>query len=272
MDGTTLCKLCPHACRLKEGRAGFCHARTAKNGHAVPIGYGMLSALALDPIEKKPLRRFMPGSSILSAGGFGCNMRCCYCQNSAISQAEPAEGIFMPPEALVRHALALTGNIGVAYTYNEPGINFEYVRDCARLVRSAGLKNVMVTNGFLNEAPFLELLRYMDALNIDLKCFSEEGYRSLRGGLAPVKRNIAHAVSRAHVEITMLIVPGLSDDGAEMGRAAAWLKSLSPEIPLHITRYFPRYHATAGATPIATLEKLAGIAQSHLRHVYIGNC
>lgn len=240
-----------------------------------PIAYGAYSALALDPIEKKPFRRFYPGSSILSIGGYGCNMRCWFCQNSGISQSGPPPNAQRTsPALLVRQARELipAGNIGIAFTYNEPGVTFEFVRDTAECAREAGLKNAMVTNGYLNEGPWRELLARLDGLNIDLKCFSEEKYRELGGGLREVQRSIALAVERAHVEITTLVVPGFSDDPRDMDAQAKWIASLSPEIPLHISRYYPRYHAAMPPTDVDLIYRLANIARGHLEYVYEGNC
>lgn len=272
----TQCGLCFHRCSLDEGRTGLCRARASRGGRIVPLGYGRLSSLALDPIEKKPLRRFHPGSLILSAGSFGCNLRCPFCQNAEISMA----GAEFPtreytPEALAQLALALKprGNIGVAYTYNEPLVGYEYVRDCAALAREAGLLNVLVTNGTIEDAPWRQLLPLIDAVNIDLKGFSEDWYRSLGGDLETVKRSIATAAQFCHVEVTTLIVPGGIDSEGEMRALSSWLASVSPDIPLHVSRFFPRHLMTdRPPTPVETVYRLAEAARERLNFVYTGNC
>ena len=273
----TECALCPHRCRLEEGETGFCRARSCRGGKICDDNYGRVTSLALDPIEKKPLRRFYPGGYILSAGSYGCNLRCPFCQNHTISMAgaADADAVYVPPEELVRKARELIprGNIGIAYTYNEPLVGFEYVRDCAREASGSGLKNVVVTNGYVCEAPLRELLPYIDAMNIDLKSFSDGFYRKIAGGLADVRRTITLAASACHVEVTALIVPGENDSPGEMRRLAEWLASLRPDIPLHVTRFFPRYRLTdREPTPVETVRSLARIARESLKFVYEGNC
>lgn len=270
------CELCFHHCALAEGQTGLCRARANRDGRIVPLNYGRLTSLALDPIEKKPLRRFHPGSLILSAGSFGCNLRCPFCQNAEISMAGtefPTRDC--PPEALTQLALQLRprGNIGVAYTYNEPLVGYEYVRDCAALVHGAGMVNVLVTNGTVEEAPWRELLPLIDAVNIDLKGFTEGWYRSLGGDLETVKRSIALAAGSCHVEVTTLIVPGGNDGEDEMRALSSWLASVSPDIPLHVSRFFPRHRMTdRPPTPVDRVCRLADIARERLRYVYTGNC
>lgn len=270
------CGLCFHNCRLDEGQTGLCRARGCRDGRIVPLGYGRLSSLALDPIEKKPLRRFRPGSLILSASGFGCNLRCPFCQNAEISTAgEDFPTRSCPPQELVDLALGLRprGNIGLAFTYNEPLVAWEYVRDCAALAREAGLVNVLVTNGTIEPGPWLELLPLIDAVNIDLKGFTEAWYRRLGGDLGTVKRSIELAAGRCHVEVTTLIVPGCNDGEDEMRALSAWLASVSPELPLHISRFFPRHlMSDLPPTPVASVYRLADTARERLRYVYTGNC
>lgn len=195
-----VCALCPNHCALEEGEQGFCKARGNRDGQVVCINYGQITALALDPIEKKPLRQFCLGKKILSVGSFGCNLRCPFCQNDTISMAGIAEvdPLFLSPEQLANRAASLTaqGNIGLAYTYNEPLVGYEYVHDCAALIRRVGLKNVVVTNGCICKEPFLELLPWIDAWNIDLKSFQKEFYQELAGDLETVKENIALAPRR----------------------------------------------------------------------------
>ncbi len=271
------CGICPQNCMLDEGQTGFCRARSAKNGSVVCDNYGLVTSMALDPIEKKPLRRFHPGSNILSVGSFGCNLRCAFCQNHEISMCsrERACTVSVLPEELVDKALSLTNsrNIGIAYTYNEPLIGYEFVRDCAVLAHRNDLFNVLVTNGYVNEEPLRALLPHIDAMNIDLKAFTEEFYRTLYGHIEPVKRTITIAAAQCHVEVTTLIIPGQNDSPDEMRALSEWLASVDIEITLHISRFFPLYHMADGeATPVETVYSLADIARHHLKHVYTGNC
>lgn len=270
------CTLCFHHCALEEGQTGACRARANRNGTVVPLNYGRLTAMALDPIEKKPLRRFYPGSKVLSVGSFGCNLHCPFCQNAEIAAA----GVELytqdcPPETLAAQALALRqrGNIGVAYTYNEPLVGYEYVRDCAALVHQAGMLNVLVTNGTIEEPFWQELLPLLDAVNIDLKGFTQAWYRRLGGDLPTVQRAIELAADHCHLEVTTLVVPGENDSEAEMRALSTWLASVSPAIPLHVSRFFPRHRMQdRPPTPVATVYRLAEIAREHLRYVYTGNC
>jgi pyruvate formate lyase activating enzyme len=270
------CDICFHHCELDEGRTGLCRARANRGGQIVPLNYGRLTSLALDPIEKKPLRRFHPGGLVLSLGSFGCNLRCPFCQNAEISMAGaefPARDY--SPEALVQLALALRprGNLGLAYTYNEPLVGYEFVRDCAALVREAGMFNVLVTNGTIEEAPWRALLPLIDAVNIDLKGFTEAWYRRLGGDLETVKRSIALAAESCHLEVTTLVVPGCNDGEDELRALSGWLASLSPDIPLHISRFFPRHRMNdLPPTPVDTVYRLAAVARERLRYVYTGNC
>jgi len=237
-----------------------------------------VTSLALDPIEKKPLHYFHPGSFILSVGSFGCNLACPFCQNAGIAAAdERIETENVTPAQLAALAEELQhqprGNIGVAFTYNEPLVGYEYIMDSAPLLHAAGLKVVLATNGTICAEPLERLLPHVDAMNIDLKCFREDGYRRLGGDLWTVKETITRAVMRGvHVEVTSLIVPGMNDSAADMEEEARWLAALSPEIPLHISRYFPRHRMTTPPTPIATIDHLTEIARRHLRYVHRGNC
>ncbi|UWP60169.1 AmmeMemoRadiSam system radical SAM enzyme [Ruminococcus gauvreauii] len=271
-----ICPVCMHHCALREGQTGICRARKMTDGRILSLNYGRITAMALDPVEKKPLNRFFPGSNILSVGSFGCNLRCPFCQNHEISmhgEEIPAEQ--MSPEALVELAvsLAVKGNIGVAYTYNEPLIGYEYVRDTARLVRRAGMKNVVVTNGCIDPDILEELLPDLDALNIDLKGFTDRYYQKLGGDLETVKRFIRRAQSSCHIELTTLIVPGENDTEDEMEHLASWVRSVNPSIPLHVTRFFPRYRMSDfPATSVQTVYMLADTARKQLDYVYTGNC
>ncbi len=283
MEEKVRCPVCPRGCRLEEGQTGACQARINVDGVIRAKNYGMLTSLALDPIEKKPLYRFRPGSLILSLGSFGCNMRCGFCQNYSISRSDGIrEGgsyarlqvrEFTPREMadIAREAWEEDRSIGLAFTYNEPLVGYEFVRDTAKLVHEAGLVNVLVTNGCIEQAVLEEVLPYADAMNIDLKCFTDHGYGSLGGSLDTVKAFIRRAAAECHVELTTLVVPGISDSPEDMKREAAWIASLDPEIPLHITRYFPRYEYSAPATDIDLIYTLKEIAEKELRYVYPGN-
>ncbi|MCI9431966.1 MAG: AmmeMemoRadiSam system radical SAM enzyme [Oscillospiraceae bacterium] len=271
------CELCFHHCHLEEGQTGFCRARICRNGAVVLLNYGKLTSLALDPIEKKPLRRFHPGSLILSVGSFGCNLRCPFCQNHEISMAGEAEiqTVKVSPAQLAAKASELRahGNIGVAYTYNEPLVSYEYVRDCAELVHEQGMVNVLVTNGTIEEGPWRALLPLIDAANIDLKGFTPAWYRRLGGDSETVKRSIALAAERCHVEVTTLLIPGENDSAEEIRALAQWLASVSQSIPLHLSRFFPQYKMTdRPPTPVEQVYRLAEAAREYLSYVYTGNC
>ncbi len=271
-----ICAICPHRCDIAEGHTGFCRARTNAGGVISCNNYGKLTALALDPVEKKPLYRFHPRSLILSAGSYGCNLCCPFCQNSDISMADARiPTTFVSPDALVQKALSLKnqGNIGIAFTYNEPLVGYEYVRDTAILAHEHELKTVLVTNGMICEEPLLALLPRIDALNIDLKAFTQRFYDRICGDLATVKRAIGLAAARCHVEVTTLVVPGENDGADEIDALAAFLAGIDPALPLHLTRFFPRYRMqNASATPVSDIHKLCGVARRHLKHVYPGNC
>lgn len=271
------CDLCIHHCVLEEGQTGVCRARANENGNVICLNYGKLTSLALDPIEKKPLRRFYPGSRILSVGSFGCNLRCPFCQNHSISMAEndSVQTIYMRPDQLVAQALALRphGNIGLAYTYNEPLVGYEYVWDCAALARDCGLKNVLVSNGTISQLPWEKLLPLIDAANIDLKGFAPSWYKRLGGNLETVKRNIRLAAGACHLEVTTLLIPGENDSEEEIHALASWLASIDAAIPLHLSRFFPCFEMKdRSSTPVEKVFRLAEIARESLRFVYTGNC
>ena len=270
------CPVCMHHCLLQPGQIGRCRARKNENGKSRPVNYGRLTALALDHIEKKPLAMFAPGSRILSAGSFGSNLSCPFCQNYEISMCEEEpETVYVSPERLAEKALELQrqGNIGVAYTYNEPLVGYEYVRDTAALVRRAGMKNVIVTNGSVTEEVLEEILPFTDAMNIDLKGITDAFYRSLGGDLETVKRFIKRAAPACHVELTTLIVPGENDSEGQMEQLAAWVAGVDDKIPLHVTRFFPRWKMTdRPPTKVETVCRLADVAGRHLKHVFTGNC
>ncbi|WP_130861060.1 radical SAM protein [Bacilliculturomica massiliensis] len=340
------CGVCFRRCRLAEGETGFCGARQARAGKVICANYGKLTALALDPIEKKPLAEFYPGNLILSAGSFGCNLRCPFCQNYEISMAgipqrsgsgtwgrsvgaagcaengsagpaaqenagnavgdaagdagqgavvksaagdagqgavkevfeEPAAMTVSPRQLAAQAAeLAAKGNIGLAYTYNEPLVGWEFVRDCAGLIAEAGMKNVLVTNGTAGPEVLDRLLPLIDAVNIDLKGFTQEYYSWVGGSLDMVKETIIRASQLCHTEVTVLIVPGKNDDEEDMRRLAGWLSSVEKRagkrVPLHVTRFFPRWRMKdQRATPVETVYGLAETAREYLPSVYTGNC
>lgn len=272
-----ICQVCMHHCKLKPGQWGLCRARKNEGGEIVCESYGQVSSLALDPIEKKPLNRFYPGSNILSVGSFGCNLRCPFCQNHEISMVWPdmSEDCYLSPDTLAGIAADCRekGNIGVAFTYNEPLVGWEYVFDTAKLVKDGGMKNVLVTNGTASLEILEKLLPYIDAMNIDLKGFSEEYYRKLGGSFTAVKEFIVQAAANCHVELTTLIVPGENDSIREMEEEAAWIASVNREIPFHVSRFFPRYQMRGiEATAVKKIYTLAETAGKYLKYVYTGNC
>jgi pyruvate formate lyase activating enzyme len=237
------------------------------------MSYGLVSSSSLDPIEKKPLYRFHPGTAIFSIGSFGCNLRCPFCQNHGISMVKPIDGEYTSPAQIaeISKKLIPRGNIGIAYTYNEPLIGYEFIKDCAILLRKQNQKNVLVTNGYINRQPFLELLPYIDALNIDLKGFGDF-YKKVKGRLDIVKENIALAAEAAHVEITTLIIPGENDGDEEIDALAMFISGINAEIPLHLSRFFPKYEMTdKPPTPPETILRLKKIAEKYLKYVYAGN-
>ena len=280
-----ICGVCFRHCDIEEGGLGFCGGRTAKDGKVIAFNYGRVTSLALDPIEKKPLYRFCPGSMILSVGSFGCNLRCPFCQNHEISWSRRAREFAhtaetVSPEELAALALKLRrrGNIGLAFTYNEPLIGWEFVRDAARLIKNEGMKSVLVTNGTAELAVLSELAPHIDAMNIDLKGFTDRYYGEvLHGDRRMVMDFIEAAVKSCHVELTTLIVPGENDGEDEMRALSQWVAGLKnpdgDEVPLHISRFFPRFHMRdRQPTDIKTVYRLADIAGERLKYVYTGTC
>ncbi|GHV45983.1 AmmeMemoRadiSam system radical SAM enzyme [Synergistales bacterium] len=264
------CEICHHNCDISENGYGFCGARKNQGGAIVCDNYGKITSLALDPIEKKPLYHFFPGSRILSVGSYGCNMKCGFCQNFEISQRKPRFD-YISPEKLVKIALNESENCGVAFTYNEPTISFEYVADCAKLLKQANLKVVLVSNGQVNKTPLEQLAPLVDAWNIDVKAWNADFYRRHGGDFEAAKRAVELASKTAHVEATTLIIPGENDSDDEIAALAKWLARLSPETPYHLSRYFPRYKYDAPPTPADLLFRLAKVAKRYLRYVYVGN-
>jgi len=275
-DGTVHCLLCPQDCHIRPGKVGFCRVRANVDGTLMATKYGRCASYAMDPVEKKPLYHFYPGTYIFSLAAFGCNLRCRHCQNWELSQGDGEDVEMTPAEAV---AMARTWSspgrrcIGLAYTYSEPLVWYEMVYDTSRLARERGLKNVLVTNGYIREEPLKELLPLVDAMNVDVKGFTDAFYRKVCSGrLAPVLRTVEIAYRQGcHVEVTNLLIPGLNDDPEEVEELVDWLAGLSVDIPLHISRYFPNYEMTGPPTPTESLTRARDIAGRRLRYVYVGN-
>jgi pyruvate formate lyase activating enzyme len=274
-DDKIECLLCPHYCKLREGKTGICGARK-NNGETIELlTYGVISGYALDPIEKKPLYHFYPGTNILSIGSYGCNMRCDFCQNYNISQ-RTLSGFTTrsEPEKIIKDAQSALHNIGIAFTYNEPVIWFEFIRDVALKAKKKGLRIVMVSNGYVNKEPLDEIISFTDAFNIDLKAFNGEFYRKLTGAdIEPVKNSLKQiAKSGKHLEITTLILPDQNDDEKEMTLQTEWIAGeLGKDTPFHLSRYFPMFRREDPPTPHETLAKLFAVASKNLTYVYVGN-
>ena len=278
------CNVCFRQCEIAEGKIGFCGARGCSGGVVTAANYGRITSAALDPIEKKPLKMFMPGSRILSVGSYGCNLRCPFCQNNeiswgreALSFAKIAETV--TPEEIVEKAIELKarGNVGIAFTYNEPLVGYEFVRDTAKLAKEKGLANVLVSNGTAGKKVFETIAPYIDAMNIDLKAFTDGFYRNLIGGdFEMTKAFIESAAATCHVELTTLIIPGENDSEEEMRELSKWVAGLERKvgkaIPLHVTRFFPQFKMTdRGPTPVETVYRLAEVAKENLEFVFTGN-
>jgi len=264
------CRLCPHECLVADGKIGFCRVRVNDGGRLVAATYGRAAAIHIDPIEKKPLYHFYPGSDILSVGSVGCDLRCAFCQNVELVLGE-RPGSYIAPHELASSA-GRYGSIGVAYTYNEPMIWFEYIMDAGKLLRDAGLKNVLVTNGYINPEPLEELLTVIDAMNIDLKSMDNDFYRKLcKGTLEPVLHTIQRAHRSCHLEVTNLLVTGRNDSPEMIAKLVDFVHSVDPKIPVHFSRYFPHHKMTERPTPAATLKEAQRIAAEKLSYVYVGN-
>ena len=283
-QGMSVCDVCFRHCKIEENATGFCGGRTCLNGKIVAANYGKLTSIALDPIEKKPIKMFRPGTKVLSIGSYGCNLRCPFCQNSSISWSKEAfeyknTAEYYSPQEIVQSALELRsrGNIGLAFTYNEPLIGYEFVRDTAKLAKEEGLENVLVTNGTATQKVLGEILPYIDAMNIDLKAFSASFYKNLLDGdFQMVKDFITTAVQSCHVELTTLIIPGENDNEQEMRELSGWVadleKQYNKKIPLHITRFFPTFKLTnKEPTPVSTIFQLVEVAKEKLDFVFPGN-
>lgn len=271
-NGQAACDLCPVGCRLRVGQAGPCGTRANHGGVMVPLHYGRIATMALDPIEKKPLYHFHPGRDILSVAAPGCNLHCAFCQNWNLSQRHDAPTRPATPALLVDAAVA-EGSVGLAFTYSEPLVWFEFVRDAALAARAAGLKVVLVTNGYLNPGPLAELLPLVDAANIDLKSMDDRFYRRVcRARLQPVLDAITRFVAAGvHVELTNLVIPGHNDDDASLQAIVDFVAGLSRPVPLHFSAYRPAWKLQAPPTPRATLEHAHDLARRRLDWVYLGN-
>lgn len=271
-----ICDLCPHACVIPESKAGYCRARFNESGRLTLPYLGRFSSIAVDPIEKKPLYHWRPGSRILSLGSLGCTMRCPFCQNHSIAQPTERSCKRQPLKHISIEALAAkTRELGlsaVAYTYNEPALQAEYIIAAAPALREAGIATVLVSNGMYSEALLRDLAPVVEAANIDVKCFNDKAYARMGGSLETVKRTVAGLLEAGvHVEATTLVVPGISDSPKEFVRETTWLADLSPDIPLHISRYHPAHKYDALPTDIELLQRFAAMAQRRLKHVHIGN-
>ena len=276
-NGYVVCELCPHMCELAVGKTGICKVRTNINGKLFNTNYGLLTAVNMDPVEKKPLFHYYPGKKILSIGSNGCNLKCKCCQNWEIAQTTTKNYLnFKKIEhnELIEIAQNRTDNIGVAYTYNEPVIWIEYMLDIAENIKKAGLKNVLVSNGYVNRIPLQNLLEVIDAFNIDIKAFTNDKYREIANSdLEPVKKTIKTIVDAGkHVELTNLIIPGINDNTEDFKKMINWIHNeLGEETVLHLSRYFPAYKMKTEPTPILILKELFGIASEKLKYVYLGN-
>ena len=271
------CTLCPHECILAAGKTGECGVRRNVSGELISETYRHISALHYDPIEKKPLYHFHPGSTILSIGTVGCNLSCSFCQNCDISQSTIADMPYYKdyePQEIINIAADYPGNEGIAFTYNEPTIFYEYMLETARLAKTRQLKTVMVSNGYINPAPLEELMPFMDAFNIDLKAFTEDFYKNeTHARLEPVKKTLKTlAKNSKHLEVTNLVIPGLNDDRVVFADMIDWIEGeLGRYTVLHLSRYFPQHKMSREATPLSTLTELHEIARKKLPFVYLGN-
>ncbi len=275
--GKVKCRLCPAECVISPGKRGVCHVRKNKDGVLIAENYGIISASHLDPVEKKPLYHFHPGARIFSIGSIGCNMACFFCQNYDISQGTVdhyhGEGLVMPDE-LTERALQMEDNLGIAFTYNEPTVYYEYMLDTARLSAAAGMKNVVVTNGYICREPLAQLLEVTDAFNVDLKSYSDSFYRkATHARLLPVKNSLKQIrLSGKHLEITYLLIPGWNDDICKFREMMKWVRDeLGPQTVFHLSRYFPAYRSKEPKTPVKLMFRFYEVAKKYVFYVYLGN-
>lgn len=269
-DGKVKCNLCPHGCIIEDGSLGICKVRQNKYGILYTLNYGKISSYAYDSIEKKPLYHFSPGDEIFSIGTFGCNLKCSFCQNWQIAHFEPSTVEISDEEVL---ELAKKDNsIGIAYTYNEPSIWYEYVLNMAEKVKKADLKNVYITNGYIEREPLEKLLPYIDGMNIDLKAIDDEFYKKLcKGNVASVLETIKLAHKKTLVEVTTLVIGGENDSIEKIRELAKWLSSIDKNIPLHLNRYFPVFKMDNPPTSYDVLLEAKYEAKKYLNYVYVGN-
>ncbi len=277
MSGRVQCLLCPHACVLEEGQRGTCRVRMNLDGELVSLVYGRPVSAHVDPVEKKPVYHYLPGTKTFSIATAGCNLGCEFCQNWEISQAAPEDvpPYRMEPDEVISRAKE-TGCSSVAYTYTEPIVFYEYMEDTARLARDEGMGNIMVTAGYINEGPLRELAPLIDAANVDLKSIRDDYYRSVcYGTVGPVLNTLeVLADMGVWLEVTNLVVPGLNDSEDDLGELCSWIAdNLGPDVPLHFSRFFPTYRMTdRPPTPLEMLDRAGEIASgAGLRYVYVGN-
>lgn len=270
-DDYVKCVLCPRECVVKSGQAGYCRGRENREGEMYAKNYAQVSAVAMDPIEKKPLYHFYPGREILSVGTVGCNLGCKFCQNWHIAHKN-ADTREVLSDELVGLALE-RDSVGIAYTYSEPLVWYEYILDTAKKAHEVGLKNVLVSNGLIHREPLLELLKYIDGVNLDVKAFRQEFYQEVCGGgnLEAVKETARLVAEHCHLEVTTLLIPGLNDAPGEVRELAEWLGGISADIPIHFSRYFPQYKLNLPPTPVESLQRAKEVAGEYLHYIYLGN-
>jgi len=276
-DDTLQCRLCPRQCLIQDKQRGFCRVRENQDGTLYTLVYARCAAVHIDPIEKKPLFHFLPGTTAFSIATAGCNLRCKFCQNWEISQAKPEEvqPISLAPQEITQQAKS-AGSQTVAYTYTEPTIFYEYMLDTAKSAKAGGLRNVMHSAGFIQEGPLRNLCKSLDAANIDLKAFTQSYYNDICfGNLEDILKTLKIIKEeKVHLEITNLVLPGLNDSSEEIEKMCLWIKeNLGPDTPVHFSRFWPQYKLTNLApTPVSTLEKAKSVARNAgLNYVYIGN-
>jgi len=271
------CLLCPHSCVIEPDQFGQCRTRLNRSGKLYTESYGILSSISTDPVEKKPLYHFLPGQSILSIGSFGCNLACDFCQNCEISHIDQkifSRRPFRDPDDIVKKALLHQNNIGLAYTYNEPTVYYEYMLKCAEMIKEHGLCNVMVTNGYINPSPLEELFPFLDAFNVDLKSFRYQFYRDRSGAsLKPVLETIGRiARSGKHLELTFLIIPDHNDNEEEWKEMIQWISdNCGRSTILHVSRYFPYFKMNKPPTPLSTIKTFIELAREKIDYIYPGN-
>ncbi|MFW5737248.1 MAG: AmmeMemoRadiSam system radical SAM enzyme [Halanaerobium sp.] len=267
-NGVIECELCPHNCKISNNKIGICKVRKNIEGKLYSLNYGQVSSLGIDPVEKKPLYHFYPQSEVLSLGSWGCNMSCEFCQNWQISQQKPSLREFKPAE-IVESALEKNVNL-IAYTYSEPTVFYEYMLETAEIAAERGLKNILVSNGYINQKPLENLIPFIDAANIDLKAFNNQFYlKHCNGGLEAVKRTIKILAEKIHLEVTTLIVTDLNDDLDELEKLFRWLSEINSEIPLHLIRYYPAYKLNNPPTDLQVMKSSYQLAKKNIWTMFI---